>query len=170
MSDGRRVLLGRISGLYGVRGWVRVFSYTEPREGILRYRPWLLSSGDGDWEPWVVAEGRRHGPTVIARLEGVEDRDAAGALLGRDIAIPAEALPEKAPGEYYWAELIGLEVINEAGVRLGRVARLLETGAHDVLVLEAPDRERLVPFVEGDVVRAVDLDAGRIVVDWEPDY
>ncbi len=170
MRNARRVLLGRICGLYGLQGWVKVFSYTDPREGILRYSPWLLSAHDGHWEPWVVAQGRRHGPTVIARLEGIGDRTAAQALLGREIAVPAEALPETEPGEYYWAELVGLEVYNEQGVRLGRVQRLMETGAHDVLVLEAPDRERLIPFVEGAVVRSVDLAAGRITVDWEPDY
>jgi 16S rRNA processing protein RimM len=166
----RPILLGRICGLYGIRGWVKVFSHTEPREGILDYRPWLLSTRDGGWERWEVAEGRRHGPTVVARLEGVEDRTTAEAFVGREIAVPAEALPPTAPGEYYWAELIGLEVRNGAGVALGRVTGLMETGAHDVLVVRGADRERLIPFVEEAVVRVVDLKGGRIVVDWEPDY
>lgn len=147
-----------------------MFSHTEPREGILDYSPWLLATRYGGWESWDVVEGRRHGRTVIARLAGVEDRETAEALMGREIAVPASALPEKEQGEYYWAELMGLEVWNSSGVRLGRVVRLLETGAHDVLVVEGTDRERLIPFVLEKVVRSVDLAAGRMVVDWEPDY
>ncbi len=164
------VRVGRICGVYGIRGWVKVYSYCDPREAILGYQPWLLARADGRWEPIQVVEGRRHGPTVVARLEGVADRDAAEAFMGREIAVPRGALPSPGPGEYYWSELIGLEVHNTSGVALGRVTGLLETGAHDVLVVRGADRERLIPFVEPVYVKSVDLDGGTIVVDWEPDY
>jgi 16S rRNA processing protein RimM len=148
-----------------------VHSYTEPREGIVDYPDWYLAR-DARTARYRVIEGGPHGKTVIARLEGVEDRDAAEGLIGAEIAVPRDALPEPGPGEYYWADLIGLAVVNREGLALGRVERLMETGAHDVLVLRGPetDEERLVPFAVGRTVDTVDLDAGVIRVDWQPDY
>lgn len=162
------VLLGRITGLFGVRGWVKVFSYTDPRDAVLSYGPWWLRRDGGDWRQVPLAEGRRHGRGVIARLEGYDDRDQAAALLEADIAVAPEALPEPPQGQYYWHELEGLEVVHRDGSRLGRVARVLETGANDVLVTEG-DRERLIPFVPGKVILDVDRANGVIHVDWEWD-
>ncbi|HET6629746.1 MAG TPA: ribosome maturation factor RimM [Woeseiaceae bacterium] len=166
----RAVTLGRISGLYGVRGWVRVFSFTEPREALLEYKHWLVG-GPGAWTPVAVAEVRTHGRSLVARLAGTDDRDAAAAWVGADVAVPRERLPPTEQGEYYWADLEGLEVRHRDGRILGRVRRLLATGAHDVMGIrpEGQDREILVPFVPGEVVLAVDLDNGVIDVDWEWD-
>ncbi len=161
------VVLGRVSGVFGVKGWVKVYSYTEPREAVLEYKEWLLSDTD-DWQPVTVAEGKRHGKSVIARIDGVDDRDEAAGLIGRDIGVPREALPETDEGQYYWSDLEGLRVVRRDGVELGRVAYLLETGAHDVMVIEG-DPERLVPFVKDEVVLDVDVAAGVIRVDWEWD-
>ena len=129
------VILGRIVGLFGVRGWVKVYSYTEPREAVLDYKDWLLSR-DGRWQRVVLAEGKRHGKAVIARLEGIEDRDAAAELTGSDIGVDRDALPAPGDGHYYWADLEGLTVVRKDGTELGKVAYLMATGANDVLVVE----------------------------------
>ncbi len=167
MTDSRPVVLGRISGVFGVRGWVKIYSYTEPREAVLQYKDWLLSKKDG-WQPVTVAEGKRHGKTVIARIDGIDDRDEAAGHIGRDIGVPREALPKVDDGQYYWSDLEGLLVVRMDGAELGRVAYLLETGANDVMVIEG-EQELLVPFVKGEVVIDVDLDEGLIRVDWEWD-
>ena len=163
-----RVTLGRISGLFGVRGWIKVFSHTEPRERILQYSPWSLRV-QGEWRENAVAEGQRHGKAVIARLEGMTERDAAAALVGAEIAVPRSRLPALGEGEYYWSDLEGLQVVTLDGQDLGHVDHLLETGANDVLVVQG-ERERLIPFLRPEVVRAVDLDAGVIRVDWDPEF
>ncbi len=160
--------MGRISGLFGVRGWVRVYSYTQPRDNILRYTPWSVRRPQG-WCSMALDEGCRHGKGVIARLEGVADREAAAALLGAEVAVSRDQLPPLEQGEYYWSDLIGLKVQNLRGEDLGVVVDLLETGAHDVLVVRG-ERERLIPFVPGRVVTAVEPEAGTLRVDWEPDY
>lgn len=160
--------MGRISGLFGVKGWVRVYSYTQPRDNILRYTPWSVRLPEG-WRSMALGEGRRHGKGVIARLEGVEDREAATALLGAEVAVDRDELPPLEQGEFYWSDLIGLKVLNHRGEDMGVVVDLLETGAHDVLVVKG-ERERLIPFVQGQVVTAVEPQAGIIRVDWELDY
>ena len=161
------VLLGRVSGLFGVRGWVKVYSYTNPRWAVLDYGPWWIGR-DGLWRQLPLAEGQRHGKNVIARLDGCADRDQATELLGCDIAVAPDALPEPDDGHYYWHDLVGLEVVHRDGTGLGRVAYLMETGANDVLVTEG-EQERLIPFVPGKVVLDVDLAAGVIRVDWDWD-
>ena len=122
----------------------------------------------GEWQAATVAEGQRHGKSVIARLEGVDDRDQASAWMGCDIAIPHSDLPEAEDGSYYWADLEGMRVVHRDGTELGRVAYLMETGANDVLVTEG-ERERLVPFVANKVILDVDFATGVISVDWEWD-
>ena len=161
------VVLGRISGLFGVKGWVKVYSYTEPREAVLEYRRWLLSAKDG-WREATVAEGQRHGKTIIARIDGYVDRDQAAELIGTEIAVPRDELPEAEEGRFYWSDLEGLRVVHRDGTELGRVAYLLETGANDVMVVQG-EQERLIPFVMGEVILGVDLANGRIDVDWEWD-
>ncbi len=161
------VVLGRISGLFGVKGWVKVYSYTEPREAVLEYRRWLLSGKDG-WQEATVAEGQRHGKTIIARIDGYVDRDQAAELIGTEIAVPRDELPETEEDRFYWSDLEGLRVVHRDGTELGRVAYLLETGANDVMVVQG-EQERLIPFVMGEVILGVDLADGRIDVDWEWD-
>ena len=157
-------MLGRIAGVYGVRGWVRVFSDTDPRDNILRYAPWLLNG-----TLHRVLEGRKHGKGLVVRLEGCDDRDQAAALVGQAISIYRDQLPAPRPDEFYWADLEGLSVETLNGEPLGRVSHLFSTGANDVLVIKG-ERERLLPFVWGDVVKDVDFDAGVMRVDWDPDF
>lgn len=168
MADRRLVPLGRISGVFGVDGWVKVFSYTEPREKILDYGPWHLKRNDGDWREVAVLDGRRQGETVVARLSGIDDRDQARALNDTEIAVTRDRLPPPGEGEYYWTDLEGLAVRTLEGRDLGRVEHLFRTGANDVMVV-AGERERLIPFVLDRFVRAVDFDAGVIRVDWDPE-
>lgn len=161
------VVLGRISGLFGVKGWIKVFSYTDPREAILEYSQWWLGQND-DWCVADVADGKRHGKTVIVHLDGFDDPEAAATLLGRDIVVPRSALPAPGKGSYYWRDLQGLMVRHRDGTDLGTVAYVLETGANDVLVI-AGETERLIPFIADKVILDVDLESGVISVDWEWD-
>lgn len=134
---------------------------------MLKYEGLLLGR-DGNWQPTRVLEGQRHGKSVVARLEGVDDRDQAAALVGAEIGVSREHLPEPDDGQYYWSDLIGLEVVHLDGSVLGKLETLLETGAHDVMVVKG-EQERLIPFVQDKIVISVDLAAARITVDWEWD-
>ena len=160
---------GEISGVFGVKGWVKVFSFTEPRENILRYSPWLLQKNNQTKEVKVIG-GRRQGNAIVAELESISDRDEALVLIGSKILIRKELLPKPKPGEYYWADLVGLQVETESGVKLGLVDHLLETGANDVLVVRDGEQERLIPFLQQQTVLSIDLDAGLMIVDWDPDF
>lgn len=144
-----------------------MFSYTQPREAILNYDRWYLQR-DGQWQAASVSEGKRHGKSVIAHLDGVDDPDQAAELIESDIAIARGDLPQAEDGLYYWADLEGMRVVHRDGSDLGRVAYLLETGANDVLVTKG-ERERLIPFVADKVILDVDFDKGVISVDWEWD-
>ncbi len=161
------VVLGRIAGLFGVKGWVKVFSYTEPREAILDYENWLLKHGEA-WQAITVEEGKMHGKSVIAKLANVGDRDAAAKFVDFDIVVPRDELPDTEELEYYWADLEGLQVVHRDGRSLGKVAYVMATGSNDVLVVEG-DRECLIPFVMGKFILDVDLAKGVISVDWEWD-
>jgi len=160
---------GEISGVFGVKGWVKVYSFTGPRENILQYSPWILRKNNQSQEVKVTG-GQRHGKNVIAELQGINDRDSASALVGSEILISKRQLPKPKPGEYYWADLVGLQVETEAGVKLGVVDHLLETGANDVIVVSDGEIERLIPFLQQQTVLQIDLDAGRMIVDWDPDF
>jgi len=162
----KRVVLGRVVGVYGVRGWVKVFSETDPREGILRYSPWLVGNS---LTPRPVLEGRRHGKGVVARIAGCDDRDQAAAMVDQEIAVSRDRLPPPRLDEFYWIDLEGLEVWTADGTHLGAVDHLFSTGANDVLVVTG-ERERLLPFAWGDVIKSVDFDQRRIEVDWDPEF
>ena len=165
--DDDLICVGHVLGAQGIKGWIRVFSKTSPRENIVSYGPWLVERGD---ELRAVAvKGRLQGKNVIAKLEGVDDRTQAESMIGCRLFIKSEQLPGLEAGEFYWADLIGLKVETIAGEPLGEITGMMETGADDVMVLQG-DRERLIPFVVGDIVKQVDLDDGRMVVDWSPEY
>ena len=165
----RLVTLGRVTGAHGLQGWVKVYSDTTPRENIASYGHLLLDSGAG-WQRWKVNAGRRQGKYVVLKLRGCNDRNQAEALTGARIAVERDQLPELADaGEYYWTDLQGLAVETLTGEPLGRLDHLFETGANDVMVVRG-ERERLIPFVWEEVVREVDLDAGLIRVDWDPEF
>lgn len=161
------VLLGRIAGVYGVKGWVKLESDTRPRQAIFDYSPWRLGLKDG-WEQRVIEAGEARGNGLVAKIEGVDDRDLAHSLIGTQIAIPRDQLPEAGEGEVYWADLVGCRVENQEGIDFGEVVSLMETGANDVLVVRN-GRERLVPYID-EVITDVDLDQKRIKVEWDEDF
>jgi 16S rRNA processing protein RimM len=161
------VVMGRIAGAFGIKGWVKIQTFTQSLDSLIEYPVWWLSGPEG-WQENKVEEAAVHGRSIIAKLSGIEDRNAAELLKGREVAVPRSALPATQPGEYYWAELIGLSVTNLQGVPLGRVSKLLETAAQQVLQVEG-ERERLIPFIESVVV-SVDLAGGSLVVDWDADF
>ena len=165
--DDDLICVGHILGSQGVKGWVRVFSNTSPRENIVSYSPWFIERGNV--QQATAVQGRRQGKNVLARLEGVEDRTQADELTGCRIFINPQQLPRLEAGEYYWSDLVGLAVETVQGEPLGVIASMMETGADDVMVLSG-ERERLIPFVIDQIVRQVDLDNQRLVVDWSPEY
>jgi 16S rRNA processing protein RimM len=163
-----RVVMGRVAAPYAVQGWIKIQPYTEYLDSLLDYGAWWLGHEEGrraGWREYRVLEGKVHGQTLLARLEGVDDRNASEALKGLDVAVDRAEFPETDENEYYWDDLIGLDVVNVQGVVLGQVAGLLETGAHDVLRVTG-ERERLIPFVDA-YVREVDMKGRRILVEWE---
>lgn len=164
----RYVTLGYVSGVHGLKGWIKVFSYTDPREAVLTYQPWRIAAPGNAGENVRIERGQPHGKTVIAALPGIGTPEQARRLVGREIRVARDLLPVTEAGTWYWNDLIGLDVVNLEGTALGRVEKMLETGANDVMVLGG-ERERLIPFVNEQVVRTVDLDDGVIRVDWHPD-
>lgn len=165
---GEMLVLGKISGVYGVKGWVKLFSDTEPRDGILDYEHYFLKE-KGQWRPLEIIQGRKQGKGVVVHIEGCDDRDQAMLLIGSEIAITNDQLDELAENEYYWKDLIGLAVLNQDNVDLGTVNNMMETGANDVLIVTG-DRERLIPFTQGHTVLEVNLDEKVIRVDWDPEF
>lgn len=156
--------------MFGVQGWVRVYSYTDPRANILGYRSLQVESHDMGWEERCVAEGAPHGQGILMRLEGCADRDQAALLMGRRMAVWRQQFPALPEGQFYWSDLVGLRVFTVAGVDLGVVESLLETGANDVLVVRDGRKERVIPFLWQSVVMSVDLEGGGMRVDWDPDF
>ena len=183
-SEDDLLVVGKITGCYGVKGWVKIHSYTEPRENFLRFGKWMLQRR-GAAEPIEFDDGRVQGKGLVAHIAGVDDRTRAEAYSGLEVAVSADSLPALEEGDYYWSQLQGLQVwcreehepggdetdSNDMRVLLGTVDYLIETGANDVLVVKPStesidDRERLIPYLPGDVVTRVDLDRAVIEVDW----
>jgi 16S rRNA processing protein RimM len=166
------VVMARVLAPYGIQGWIKARPYTASIATLLDYTTWWLApAGDAEaWRRFPVREAKQHGDTLVAALEGIADREAALAWRGAWVAVPRSALPSSKAGEYYWSDLVGLLVVNRAAETLGRVSKVLETGAHPVLLVESEGAgERLIPVVSA-YVDAIDPDAGRIMVDWPADY
>jgi len=168
LSNQQQINVGKISGVFGVKGWVKVFSFTDNKENILNYSPWLLKK-DSETRLIKVIDGKLQGKAVVAQLEAINDRDQAASLMGWDIFITPDQLPKAAKDEYYWSDLIGLSVETSLGVQLGVIESLMETGANDVVIIKG-DRERVIPFLQGQTIISIDLDNTRMIVDWDPDF
>ncbi len=163
-----RVVLGRIAGPFGIRGWLKVISFTDPPEQILDYAVWRADLPGGDRRELRLAEGRRHGKGLAVRIEGIADRNGAEALGRPELWVERRELPALASGEFYRADLIGFEVVNLAGQTLGRVDHFLDLPANAVMVVSG-ERDRWVP-VGGQQLFRVDAGQGRITVDWDPEF
>jgi 16S rRNA processing protein RimM len=169
------VVLGKFGAVFGINGWLKVNAYTDVPEGIFDYMPWQVNM-QGSWQPVQVSSWKRHSNGLIAKLDGISDRDLAQRYVNADIAVASSLLPSLGEGDYYWKDLMGLAVVNEAGYHLGEVSDMMETGSNDVIVVKANrtdafgKKERLLPFLTDTVVKSVDLTEGRIVVDWDPAF
>ncbi|PIE20758.1 MAG: ribosome maturation factor RimM [Neptuniibacter caesariensis] len=173
-SNNDYIIVGTITAVYGVKGWVKIYSNTDPIENIFNYTPWLLKL-DGVLKPVEVEASKRHGKGLIAKLVGVDDRDIARNYCGLDISVTADQLPELEAGEYYWSQLQDLLVYTESDQLLGKVKRLMETGANDVLVVKGTadsidQKERLLPYLPDQVIKEINLETGTMRVDWDPDF
>ncbi len=164
-----RIVIGRIGGAHGVKGWMKIMSFTRPKENIFKYSPWLIQI-DESWQPIEVEDSQLRGERLLIKLADIESPEQARLYMNCDIAIQREQLPDLEEGEYYWHDLIGLEVINQEQVSLGEVSEIAETGANDVLVLYSGKKDKkniLIPLVMDVYVMQVDLTARQIRVDWQ---
>jgi 16S rRNA processing protein RimM len=168
LTEQQYINVGKISGVFGIKGWVKVFSFTANKENILKYSPWVLRKAD-ETKTIKVINGNLQGKAVVAQLDGVNDRDQAESLMGWDIFISPAQLPKTRQNEYYWSDLVGLTVENTDGVEFGVISSLLETGANDVVIVQG-ERERCIPFLQGQTIINIDLTAGKMLVDWDADF
>lgn len=173
-ADQELTILGKVTTAFGIKGWVKVYSYTDPMTNILNYPNWLLHIG-GEWRAFRVNDSQLQTKGLAVALEGINDRDAALALSQVEIAVPTSELPELEDDEYYWFQLQGLKVVNTHGDWLGQVKELLDSGGgNQVMVVSACEgsidrQQRLIPYAE-TIVLEVDTEQGEILVDWEADF
>jgi 16S rRNA processing protein RimM len=164
------LIVGRISGVYGVRGWLKITSYTRPKENIFTYSPWLIHVNNV-WQEIDVEEfQQRGGGRLLVKIPGIDNPEEARRYIHCDLAVTREQLPPLVEGNYYWRDLIGLEVLNQDEIRLGKISEIAETGANDVLVINGTDENKartLIPLVMGVFVKQVDLIAKQMHVDWQ---
>ncbi len=159
--------MGRVAAPYAVKGWIKIQAFTEYLDSLLDYPTWWLGK-QGQWRQFTVLEAKVHSQSLIAHLEGLDDRDAAEAITSSEIAVARDELPPTDENEFYWSDLIGFQVVNLAGETLGRLEGFLETGAHDVMQVKGA-KDYLIPFT-APIVDRVEKEAARVVVDWGLDY
>ena len=178
-GEARFVVVGRLGGAYGIKGWIRLTSYTDPPEQILKYQPWQLvrkNTGHrkGPGSPIVVEAVQNQNNGLITKLKGIDDRNEAEQWTGVDIEIDVGLLPDLEEEEVYWHQLEAMQVVNQSGECLGEVDHMMDTGAHDVLVIRpseqsVDDRDRMIPYVKEKIL-GVDLVSRIVRVDWAVDY
>ncbi|MFY2507682.1 ribosome maturation factor RimM [Vibrio pectenicida] len=170
-----KIVVGKFGASYGIRGWLKVFSYTDNAESIFDYSPWFINQ-KGEWVEHKVESWKRHNKSLVVKVDGLNVREDAQLLTNFEIAIDPAVLPELPEDEFYWRDLIGMQVVTNKGYDLGIVSDMLETGSNDVLVVKANlkdafgQKERLIPFLEEQVITLIDRQAQRIEVDWDPGF
>ena len=175
MSTEQQITLGKVGAVYGIKGWLKIHSFTDEPEAILDYFPWSLKLGNNT-RTVDITDWRKHNKGLIVKVGGIDDRDNAQALVGSEILINESILPELSQGDYYWRDLIGMAVVTTKGYDLGVVSDMLETGANDVLVVKAnlndgfSKKERLIPYLLEQVVESVSIENKQICVDWDPGF
>ena len=167
-KDGSWLKLGKVSGAFGIKGWLKIYANTDDKISILSYQPWYIEK-NGSLHTVKLATGKPHGKTIVALFEGINDRNEAETWIGCDIYIPTEQLPKLKGNQFYWSDLVGLEVVNLDDEKFGVIDHMLETGANDIVVVKG-DVQRLIPFIMHDVIKTVDVDGGQMIVDWDSDY
>lgn len=169
------IVLGKLGSSYGIRGWLRVFPSTEDAESIFEYQPWFIKHA-GRWQAITVESWKWHNQELVIKLEGFDDRDEVATLTNCEIVVSGDVLPTLEDGDYYWKDLIGCQVVTTKEYDLGIVTDLMETGSNDVLVVKANlkdafgAKERLVPYIDEQVIKSVDLSSKKITVDWDPNF
>jgi len=201
-TDSDRILVGKVVGFFGLQGWIKILSHSDPKDNIFSYKTWWLKNTrkkDSAWVKHTVLKSKNQGKSLVALFDGINDRTQAENLRGLDIYIDADQLKELPEGEYYWKDLIGLQVINEQGYQFGQVVDVMPTGANDVLVVHGKEtdvkvlakrekeilkkksnsknarakielKETLIPYVWNQVIKQVDLEQQHILVAWDEDY
>jgi len=166
-SDEKKLLVGKINGFFGVQGWIKIFSYTEPRKNILKYQPWYFID-DGTYKAIEMTTGRKQSKTIVAHLKGIDNKDQAVQLIGKSLYIDKDQLPQLDDNEHYWHELVGFRVINKDGIDLGVVDYLVDTGSNNVLVIKG-NKEHWIPYIEPYLV-SIDKKNRVINVDWDENF
>ncbi|GAA0820799.1 ribosome maturation factor RimM [Colwellia sp. D2M02] len=175
MSKEKEITLGKVGAVYGIKGWLKIHSFTDDPDAILDYFPWSLKLGN-NIQTVKITDWRKHNKGLIVKVQGIDDRDIAQALVGSEIFINELALPELPEGDFYWRDLIGMSVVTSQGYDLGVVTEMMETGANDVLVVKANlndgfgQKERLIPYLLEQVVQSVSAENKQICVDWDPGF
>ena len=171
----KEITLGKIGAVYGIKGWLKIHSFTGDQEAILDYFPWSLKLGNKT-QSVKITDWRRHSSSLIVKIADVDDRDIAQAYVGSEIIVNEKSLPELPEGEFYLRDLIGMAVVTTKGYTLGSVSDVMETGANDVLVVKANrndgfgKKERLIPYLMDQVVKSVSAENKQICVDWDPGF
>ncbi len=161
------IITGKVGAAYGIKGWLKIHSYTEEADQILHYSPWYLAEGP-NWQAFELEDGRQHGKGIVVKFTGIETPEIARKLAGKLIAVKREQLAPLPKNEYYWADLEGLTVIDQKGQTLGQISRLIATGSNDVLVVkDQHGKEQAIPYLPGSVVKEIDLKQRRMYVDWD---
>ncbi|MCP4985564.1 MAG: ribosome maturation factor RimM [Colwellia sp.] len=175
MSKEEQIILGKVGAVYGIKGWLKIHSFTDETEAILDYFPWSLKLGNKT-QTVEITDWRKHNKGLIVKVAGIDDRDDAQALVGSEVLTNEAALPELSQDDFYWRDLIGMSVVTNKGYDLGVVSDMMETGANDVLVVKAnlndgfSKKERLIPYLFEQVVESVSLENKQICVDWDPGF
>ncbi|WP_428086445.1 ribosome maturation factor RimM [Candidatus Thioglobus sp.] len=175
-ANNQRLLIGQINGLFGIQGWVKIFSHTHPRKNILAYQPWHIEL-NGVWTTLEIVKGRIQGKTIVAQLKDVNDCEVAKNYIGTQLYIEKSQRAKLPKGEYYWDELTGLEVINKEGIVLGKITSMVDTGSNSVMVINGKkesssskdNKEHWVPYIKPFLI-AIDMDKRQILVDWDEDF
>jgi 16S rRNA processing protein RimM len=175
VQESNQVVVGKVGAVYGVKGWLKVHSFTEDQEAILDYFPWSLKLGN-NLQTVEITDWRRHNKGLVVKVNDINDRDQAQALVHSEILVDIATLPQLPEGEFYWRDLIGMQVVTDKGYDLGQVSDLLETGSNDVLVVKANrndgfgKKERLIPYIDEQVIKSVSTETKQICVDWDPGF
>ena len=172
---GKDVTLGKVGAVYGIKGWLKIHSFTDDHEAILDYFPWSLKLGN-KIQSVDITDWRKHNNGLVVKVAGIDDRDIAQKLVGSEIFVSEEALSDLPEGEFYWRDLIGMAVVTDKGYDLGQVSDIMETGANDVLVVKANlkdgfgKKERLIPYLMDQVILSISAEDKQICVDWDPGF
>jgi 16S rRNA processing protein RimM len=174
-TEEEKIILGKVGAVYGIKGWLKIHSFTDETEAILDYFPWSLKLGSNT-QTVEITDWRKHNKVLIVKVAGIDDRDEAQALVGSEILTNEAALPELSQDDFYWRDLIGMSVVTNKGYDLGVVTDMMETGANDVLVVKAnlkdgfSKKERLIPYLFEQVIESVSIENKQICVDWDPGF